>query len=129
MNSSGFRQEQEFFGDISQHHRNVHVADVVGDEHVVAARLDAVEAFDGHLHPRDAQQRARPGAGYLELPGRRAIEQRNDEADDAEKGGGENDQGDDVDPAPEDGHRLYSLLPTPAGWSEKQFTRFAYQEQ
>src|SRR6185503_7586709 len=94
------RQEQKVFWDIAEDHRNVHEADVVRDEHVVPARLYPVESFDGHFHADDTEQGARPRTRDCELAGRGAVEQRDQEAADAEESRGKNDERDDVDPAP-----------------------------
>ena len=100
------RQKAELHRDIGQHHGRIHVAQVIRAEQVVPMQVDFFQAFDGHPHACDPQQRARPHPPHAHRRVAGFVDQRERDADAAANKGRKNEQRVDYDQAPEKGHEL-----------------------
>ena len=60
-------EKTKLYRDVCQHHRRVHIAQMIGNEYVAAVRRNLLQAFYFHPHPASPQQKTRPDACHSNL--------------------------------------------------------------
>ncbi len=93
LEQTALGQESKLDGDMRECNRSIVITRMVGYEDIAAIGIDLFETFNMHVNAGDCEERAGPGACDANLHAAGVVEERNDEADGAEKDGGQDDGG------------------------------------